>query len=77
MAKLKEFPLPCARQSFQATGVACVNCIHLNLQLLLENISAFESSVDIKKLFSKNQIILARTFEIKSFRNKLEINLYL
>ena len=36
MAKLKEFPVACARQSFSATRIAGINFIQLNLQFSLK-----------------------------------------
>ena len=56
LAKLKEFFLWCARQPFQAIGIAYNNFAHLifsffKIILLLENFLVFESSVDIKKSF--------------------------
>ena len=35
MGILKDFSLSCARLSSQVTGIACINCIHLNLKFPL------------------------------------------
>ena len=48
MGCLKDFFLSCARQSSQVTGIACVNCIHLNLQFSLRLYSCLRISQPLK-----------------------------
>ena len=62
MGSLKNFPLSCARQSSQVTGITCVNCIHLNLQFSLRLYSCLRISKPLKVPLTLNSCFTKSIF---------------